>query len=82
MKFSSLQEMIEDYLRIIPSRKITVIFGMFGYDWVVDDAGKAVGQAKALTYEEISHQFLNGCKYTACQISRDSVSSETKMLIS
>lgn len=74
-----LQEMLEDYLRIIPSRKITVIFGMFGYDWVVDDAGKAVGQAKALTYEEIEHQFLNGCNYTACQISRDRVSSETKI---
>jgi spore germination protein YaaH len=58
---------------------VTVIFGMFGYDWEVDDKGKATASGVPLTYEQIQAKFLNGCDFTDCQIERDTLSSETSI---
>ena len=70
-------KMADDFLQAVPNQKISVIFGLFGYDWPVDNQGNAVGQGQALTDLQIQNKFLNGCKFSVCQIKRDPVSGET-----
>lgn len=67
----------EDISVYTDPKNVTVIFGMFGYDWKVDANGKATASGEPLTYEQIETKFLNGCKFTDCQIKRDTLSSET-----
>jgi spore germination protein YaaH len=74
-----LKSMTDDFLQFAPPEKITVIFGLYGYDWLVDEKQTAVGQAKALTYNQIKQKFLDKCEYKNCEISRDQESSETRI---
>ncbi len=39
--------MVSDFLKVVPSEKLTFIFGMFGYDWTVDEKGRAIGIAES-----------------------------------
>jgi spore germination protein YaaH len=71
--------MISDFTKVVPVEKITVIFGLFGYDWQVDRQGHTVAQAKALTLREIEKNFIDNCTYRSCTFSRDSVSLETEI---
>jgi len=73
------KKMIDDYLEFIPSNKITVIFGMFGYDWLVDENKKPIRQATAFTVNEINNNFLNKCKWDNCVIRRDKESREIEV---
>lgn len=68
-----------DFLGAMPPEKISVVFGMFGYDWEVDNDGKATAYGEPLTYLQIKRKFLDNCPYTNCVITRDAVSSETKI---
>ena len=72
-------KMADDFIQAVPNQKLTVVFGLFGYDWEVDNNGKAIAQGVPLTYLQIQHKFLNGCSYNACRITRDSVSAETEI---
>ncbi len=74
-----MTKLADDILQYSPSKNVTIIFGMFGYDWEVDNSGKAVSQGDPLTYKEIEEKFLNTCNYTDCKIKRDQQSSETKI---
>lgn len=65
-----------DYLEIFSPGKLTVIFGMYGYDWVVDENGKSQGEAEALSYNEIRKRFLDECGFEECVRGRDSLSGE------
>lgn len=70
-------QMADDFLQVVPNQKLSVIFGLFGYDWTVDSQGNAIGQAQALTDLQIQNKFLNDCSFKDCQITRDPVSAET-----
>jgi len=72
-----LAKMTDDFLRVVPPEKLTVIFGHFGYDWIVDGQGKALQQGKALTEQEIEKKFIQQCQYRECRVRRDTVSAET-----
>lgn len=74
-----MDEMIQDFLKIVPSNRITVVFGMFGYDWQVGPSGVPVSGAVAVTDEEIDQKFLSGCEFTSCEVKPDGVSRETKI---
>lgn len=52
------QTMIDDFLQIVPKEKLIVIFGMFGYDWQVDEKERPLSQAKSLTLNQIREKFL------------------------
>ncbi len=69
----------EDFLRYLPADKTTMVFGLFGYDWIVDDNGKAVSQGEAKTYNEIKKEFLAKCEYKDCDIKRKNDSIETEI---
>lgn len=74
-----MTKMIDDFLKYVPAEKLTVIFGLFGYDWAVDSKGDAVSQGKPLTYHEINQKFLSSCQYKNCTVDRDSTSSEIEI---
>lgn len=74
-----LSQMADDFLRIIPSDKIVIVFGMYGYDWVVDSAGKAIDAAGAVTDSEVQKKFLDNCTYKDCHVIRDARSAETNV---
>ena len=71
--------MIDDYLKFIPPEKLTMIFGMYGYDWLVDENKKPIRPAKAVTLNEINKNFINKCAWNNCVVKRDSVSTENEI---
>lgn len=71
------QTMIKNFAKDVPPEKIAVIFGLFGYDWPVDENGKASATATPLSYYEISEKFLKSCTEKDCLITRDPISAET-----
>lgn len=74
-----MTRMAEDFMRYLPADKTIIVFGMFGYDWLVDDDGKAVSQASPKTYQEIKKEFLGNCRYKDCDIKRKNDSTETEI---
>ena len=72
-----MSKMADDFLQVVPNQKIAVIFGLFGYDWPVDNKGNAEGAGQPLTDLQITNQFLNKCSFKECQWNRDSLSGET-----
>lgn len=71
--------MSEDFLKFVSPQKVSMIFGLFGYDWTVDKNGTAIEYGKAKTVNEITNTFLSGCTYDQCVIKRDKLSSETQI---
>ncbi len=53
------QTMIDDFLQFVSKEKLTVIFGMYGYDWQVDEKERPLNQAKPLTLNQIREKFLS-----------------------
>lgn len=51
------QIMIDEFLVLVPKEKLTVAFGMFGYDWFVDKKGRPIRPAKSLTLNQIHKKF-------------------------
>ena len=69
-----------DFLKFTPSEKITVIFGLYGYDWTLGPQGKPLKAATPLTLNKIKPWFLGkNCQYKNCLITRDDSSKETKI---
>lgn len=73
------EKLIDDFLRVVPPEKITVIFGLFGYDWVVDSNGKMLEQGEAITTAEAEAEFIEDCTQRSCSFSRDSKAFEIQV---
>jgi spore germination protein len=73
------EKMIEDFLKFVPAQKVTVIFGLFGYDWEVDGNGKAVSYGDPFTYQQIENKFLGTCAFEGCSIKRKNDSHESEI---
>jgi len=71
--------MIADFTSAVAKNKLSIIYGMFGYDWSVDKNNQSTTQAQALTLEQINSKFLNNCKLKNCKIQTDPISKETKV---
>ncbi len=72
--------MVNDFLNIVPKNKLTFVFGMYGYDWIIDSKNKSIQQAKSLSDLQVKEQFLNSCTFSNCLISRDTgKSAETEI---
>lgn len=70
-------EMTDDFLSAVPAEKLTVVFGMFGYDWGVDKDGASMGSANALSLAQMEQRFVNGCRFDNCVLVRDEKSGES-----
>ncbi len=73
------KSMLEDFSSIVPKDKLTVIFGMFGYDWTVDENKLPIKPAEALSLNDIRKKFLGKCVWQDCVVKRDKISSETEV---
>ncbi|HSW89188.1 MAG TPA: glycosyl hydrolase family 18 protein [Candidatus Saccharimonadales bacterium] len=73
------QTMIHDFLQQASSEKITVVFGLFGYDWTVNTNGNSISSAQSLSYSKIEQKFLHACLPINCKLVEDPISSETKI---
>lgn len=75
-----LKAATDSFLRVLPPEKITVVFGLFGYDWSLGPEGKPLKPANPLTLNKIKLWFLGEkCQYKNCINIRDNDSKETKI---
>lgn len=73
----SLENMLRDFTQDIPASKITVLFGLYGYDWSVDDQNRPAKAATARPLSQILTRFFPKCPLTDCTVYKDPTSSET-----
>lgn len=69
----------QDFLKLIPAEKLTFVFGMYGYEWTVDEKKRPIAQAKALSLNEIRKKYLDKCVWQDCVIKKDELSTETEI---
>lgn len=75
----SFKQMLNDFTSVVSNDKLTIVYGMFGYDWSVDEKKRPISPAKALTLNEIKKGFLEKCDWKDCTIRKDEVSQETQI---
>lgn len=73
-----LKTMTSDFLNIVPKEKLSIVFGLYGYDWKVDEKNKSLGVAQAMSFLDIENKFLKNC--SSCSVKRDANSAETSIL--
>ena len=73
------KKMIDDFLVDVESEKLTVVFGMYGYDWTLGKQGKPLKRGETLTLSQIRERFYPGCDLKSCEIKKDQESAETKI---
>ncbi len=71
--------MVNDFEKVVSIDKLSVIFGLFGYNWPIDEKMKSKGNADILSLNDIKKQFLNNCIYKNCVVRRDKESSENNI---
>jgi spore germination protein YaaH len=77
-----LKTMVGDFEAKVPTEKLIVVFGTYGYDWQVDKNNHSEQPATALSLTEIESKFLIKCPYNQCVVQKDQVSQETKVTYS
>ncbi len=73
------QTMINDFLYYTSAEKITVVFGMYGYDWIVDEQKRPIKPAKAISLNEITKKFIQSCQWKNCVVQRNDKAKETEI---
>lgn len=73
------QQMTDDFLAVVPPGKLGVAFGMYGYDWSVDEQKRPLKRARALSLKDIRESFIDNCSWKNCTAKRDPVSAETEV---
>lgn len=73
------KEMVEDFAQDADFKKLVFAFGLFGYDWEVDEKGNSKAQAEALAYIDIKNEFLNSCQEIDCRITTNKNSQEANV---
>jgi len=68
-----------DLEKVIQAKKITVIFGMYGYDWKVDEKGRPITLASSITTAQVVANYINKCGSLNCTQLKDPVSAETEI---
>ncbi len=73
------KSMVSDFVKAVQKDKLTIIFGMYGYDWNVDEKGRGRGLAESkstLAFEK----FMTECvSQDSCSVEADQQSEETKI---
>lgn len=71
--------MIDNFADAVPLKKLIIIFGMYGYDWQVDDKAAAKGPGSAISLKDINASIITSCQHQSCEWERDRLSGETKV---
>lgn len=72
-------QMIADFSNASPKGQLTITYGMFGYDWKVDEEKRPLKAAKALSLKDIKKEFLGNCQWKNCLVNRDKDAAETEV---
>lgn len=72
----SFMQMIQDFSKKVAPEKITILFGLFGYDWIVNSGNQSISQATTITTKEAQAKFMPSCQLKKCQEVRDVGASE------
>ncbi len=72
----SLENALTDFLQDSQPEQLIPTYGLYGYDWSVDDQNRPAKQAAAQTLNQIEAKYLPTCPETNCLITRDPVSTE------
>ncbi|HSD98209.1 MAG TPA: glycosyl hydrolase family 18 protein [Patescibacteria group bacterium] len=60
-------QMVKDFGKQVAKEKLTIIFGMFGYDWTIDQQGRPIHAAESLTTNEMLSKF-SSCHLKDCKV--------------
>jgi spore germination protein YaaH len=52
------KQMVTDAITLVPKEKLEIVFGMYGYDWTLNEQGKPLKSAEALSLNEIESKVL------------------------
>lgn len=63
----------------VSADKLTIIYGMYGYDWLVDERQRPIRPATSITVAEIDKNFLGECKDLNCLSRRDKEAGENQI---
>lgn len=74
-----MTKLVDDLSRVVSPKKITIVFGLFGYDWLVNNQEKAIQPGKAVSTLEIEKNYINNCVGKNCIVSRDTDATETEI---
>jgi spore germination protein YaaH len=72
------EQLLSD-LSVVPKDKLTFIFGMYGYDWMVDEKKKPIRPAKAMSLKDINKEFVTHCEWKNCLVLRDEKAGENEV---
>ncbi len=68
--------LLDNFLQVVPAEKVSIIFGLYGYDWIVDDKNISQQIGKARSLVEIEEQIVANCVSLHCKKHRDTTSAE------
>ncbi len=74
-----MQTMMQDMLKFTTRDKLTIIFGLYGHDWTVDEKKRPFTAAKTLTHSQIQEKFIDSCEWKNCLIKRNPYAAETEI---
>jgi spore germination protein len=74
--FTSL---MTDFTNEVRPDKLSVVFGMFGYDWQVNSKGEAEDTGVSVSDNNAQKRFISHCDFSQCAVVRDPVSEEIKV---
>jgi hypothetical protein len=73
------QQMITDYLVDVGRQKLTIVYGMYGYDWIVDIEKRPLKAATATTLRQIERDYIDRCDHINCNQTRDPQTQEMQI---
>ncbi|MEI6533412.1 MAG: glycosyl hydrolase family 18 protein [Candidatus Roizmanbacteria bacterium] len=71
--------MLNDYMQVVPSDKLSIIYGMFGYNWMVDEKQRPIRPAVAMSLNEIKKTYIEKCVWKNCIVKRNEKSDEVEI---
>ena len=63
----------------VSAAKLTIIYGMYGYDWIVDEKQRPIKPAESVTLAQIQKKFIEPCAKINCVSTRDKLAEETQI---
>lgn len=73
------KSMIADFSKDVPSEKLAIIYGLFGYDWMVNEKNESIDTGTAVTFAEAKNKFLDNCLLAECKVEKDKDSGAIKI---
>lgn len=72
--------MTVDYLKDVSAEKLTVVLGMFGYDWEIDNENRGIGIASSKSTLGFEKFMISCVDSNSCSVSVDPDSKETQII--